>query len=173
MDSSSVIWQSFDHPTDTYLLGGKVGFNKLTNEKQILTSWKSSENPEESLFSFELEANSSHVLLWNGTKLYFTTGVWDGKARAFSLVPEIALDYYIKNITWVSNANESYFTYEAGLPTYLTRFVLDVTGQFNQYILGKDFSEWTQKWYRPTSQCEVYNFCGSFSSCNHDVPICA
>lgn len=171
LDSSSVIWQSFDYPTDTNLPGGKVGFNKLTNEKQILTSWKSSENPAESLFSFELEQNSSHVLLWNGTKLYWTSGVWDGKA--FSLLPQIVLDFYIKNMTWVSNANESYFTYEAGLPTILTRFVLDVNGQFKQYIWGKDFSQWIQKSAKPILQCEVYNFCGSFSSCNQDVPICA
>ncbi|KAH7848671.1 hypothetical protein Vadar_005945 [Vaccinium darrowii] len=171
LDSSSVIWQSFDHPTDTYLPGGKVGFNKLTNEKQILTSWKSSENPGESLFSLELEPNSSHVLLWNGTKPYFTTGVWDGKT--FNLIPETTLGPYIKNMRWVSNANESYFTYDAGNPTYLVRFVLGVNGQITEYVLGKDFSEWMHKWYRPTSQCAVYNFCGSFSSCNQDVPICA
>ncbi|GMP67247.1 hypothetical protein CsSME_00027302 [Camellia sinensis var. sinensis] len=34
LDSSNVIWQSFDYPTDTYLPGGKIGYNKLKNEKQ-------------------------------------------------------------------------------------------------------------------------------------------
>ncbi|KAH7861678.1 hypothetical protein Vadar_029226 [Vaccinium darrowii] len=171
LDSSNVIWQSFDYPTNTWLPGGKVGFNKLSNEKQILTSWKSSENPAQSLFSLEVEANSTHILLWNGTQLYWSSGVWDGKV--FSLVPEIALDYYIKNVTYVSNVNGSYFTYEAGFPTFLTRFVLDVTGQLKQYVWGKNFTQWSLFWTRPTSQCDVYNFCGSFSSCNQDLPICA
>ncbi|KAG5545300.1 hypothetical protein RHGRI_017687 [Rhododendron griersonianum] len=171
LDFSNVIWQSFDYPTDTWLPGGKVGFNRLSNEKQSLASWKSSENPEGSLFSLEIETDSSHILLWNGTKLYWTSGVWDGKV--FSLVTEIALDYYIKNLTYVSNENESYFTYEAGFPTFFTRFVLDVTGQLKQYVWGKDFPQWSLFWTRPSSQCEVYNFCGSFSSCNQNVPICA
>ncbi|CAL5342635.1 unnamed protein product [Camellia sinensis] len=146
LDSSNVIWQSFDYPSDTWLPGGKVGYNKLENEKQALTSWRNSENPSPSL------------------------GIWSGKV--FSLVPEIELDYYIKNVTYVDNTNESYFTYDAGDPTTLTRFVLDVTGQLKQFVWGKDFPQWSTFWIKPPQQCTVYAFCGAFSSCNQNVPIC-
>lgn len=44
-DISSIMWQSFDHPTDTWLPGAKFGYNKVTNDSQILTSWRSYENP--------------------------------------------------------------------------------------------------------------------------------
>ncbi|CAL5406551.1 unnamed protein product [Camellia sinensis] len=93
LDSSNVIWQSFDYPTDTHLPGGKIGYNKLKNEKHALTSWKNSENPSPSLFSLEVEPNSSHILLWNVSKPYWSSGVWNGKV--FSFVPEMQLDYYI------------------------------------------------------------------------------
>ncbi|GFZ05663.1 hypothetical protein Acr_17g0012350 [Actinidia rufa] len=169
-NSSNIIWQSFDYPTDTWLPGGKVGYNKLRNEKQVLSSWRSSEDPALSLFSVEVEPNSSHVLLWNGSKLYWTSGLWDGKV--FANVPEIAIDYYVKNFTYISNENESYFTYEAGFPTALTRFVLDVTGQLKQFVWRKEFPTWSLFWTKPPRQCDVYAFCGAFSSCNQNVPIC-
>ncbi|GMP67274.1 hypothetical protein CsSME_00027323 [Camellia sinensis var. sinensis] len=135
LDSSNVIWQSFDYPTNTWLLGGKVGYNKLKNEKQAQTSWKNSENPSPSLFSLEVEPNSSHILLWNVSKPYWTTGVWSGKAFSFAI--KIQLDHYTKNVTYVNNTNGSYFTYDVGDPIALTRFVLNVNGQFKQYVCGK------------------------------------
>ncbi|GFS41141.1 S-locus lectin protein kinase family protein [Actinidia rufa] len=148
----------------------QVGYNKLRNEKQVLTSWRSSEDPALSLFSLELQPNSSNILLWNGSKLYWTTELWDGKG--FSLVLEKALAHYIKNVTYVSNENESYFTYESRIPTALTRLVLDVTGQLKQFVWEKDFPTWSLFWAKPPQQCEVYAFCGPFSSCTQDVPIC-
>ncbi|CAL5406539.1 unnamed protein product [Camellia sinensis] len=169
LDSSNVIWQSFDYPTDTHLPGGKIGYNKLKNEKHALTSWKNSENPSPSLFSLEVEPNSSHILLWNVSKPYWSSGVWNGKV--FSFVPEMQLDYYVKNITYVNNTNESYFTYDAGDPTALIRFVLDVNGQLKQFVWRKNNVQWIPKWIVP-QQCAVYAFCGAFSSCNQNVPIC-
>uniref|UniRef100_A0A5B6YNQ8 Receptor-like serine/threonine-protein kinase n=2 Tax=Davidia involucrata TaxID=16924 RepID=A0A5B6YNQ8_DAVIN len=171
LDSSNVIWQSFDYPTDTWLPGGKVGYNKLRNSKQSLTSWRSVENPATSLFSLEVEPNgTSHILLWNRSILYWNSGEWDGKI--FGQVPEIALDSYITNLTYISNENESYFTYDAAFSSALTRFVINATGQLQQFVWRKDFPGWSIFWTRPTQQCEVYAFCGGFSSCTQNVPIC-
>ncbi|XP_052178981.1 G-type lectin S-receptor-like serine/threonine-protein kinase At2g19130 [Diospyros lotus] len=171
LDSANVIWQSFDYPTDTWLPGGKVGYSNVRKQKQFLTSWQSWENPEPSLFSLEVEPSSSNILVWNGSNMYWNSGVWDG--RVFSSVPEIASDYYIKNVTYVVNENESYFTYEAGFPTALTRFVVDVTGQIKQFVWRKDSTYWQLFWTRPTLQCEVYGFCGAFSSCSQTAQVCS
>ncbi|XP_070672580.1 G-type lectin S-receptor-like serine/threonine-protein kinase At2g19130 [Malus domestica] len=63
LNSSAVIWQSFDHPTDTWLPGGKLGYNKLTNEKLTLTPWRGSQNPAPGIFSLEIERNGTSFLL--------------------------------------------------------------------------------------------------------------
>ena len=171
-NSSSVAWQSFDHPTDTWLPGGRIGYSKLTNEKIFLTPWRNPENPAPGIFSIEVELNgTSHVLLWNHTKMYWSSGEWTGKN--FVNAPEIERDYYIKNYRYVRTENESYFTYDAGVPTAFTRLLVDYTGQFKQFVWGKDFTQWTILWMRPTLQCEVYGFCGAFSSCNtQKEPLC-
>ncbi|XP_008245612.1 PREDICTED: G-type lectin S-receptor-like serine/threonine-protein kinase At2g19130 [Prunus mume] len=49
-NSSVVIWQSFDHPTNTWLPGGKLGHNRLTKEKLSLTPWRNPQNPAPGLF---------------------------------------------------------------------------------------------------------------------------
>ena len=64
---------------------------------------------------------------------------WNWTGNSFSLVPEIQLNYYVKNFTYVANENESHYTCYAALPSAYTRVVLDVTGQFKQYVWGKDF----------------------------------
>ncbi|KAI8012312.1 G-type lectin S-receptor-like serine/threonine-protein kinase [Camellia lanceoleosa] len=59
-NSYQPIWQSFDHPAHTWLPGGKIVYNKLTNTHQRLTSWKNSEDPSTGLYSLNLDANNSH-----------------------------------------------------------------------------------------------------------------
>ena len=172
-DSSSIIWQSFDHPTDTMLPGAKFGYNKVTNDSQILTSWRSSENPAPGLFSQELEPKGPSILFkWNRSNVYLSTGEWTGKT--FSLMPETGLGRYAKNLTFVSNENESYFVYSASSNFALVRSVLDVTGQLLLLVWWDELQQWNLVWIKPQEQCEVYATCGAFSSCNdQNSTVCA
>ncbi|KAI9177984.1 hypothetical protein LWI28_021347 [Acer negundo] len=174
LDSSGVIWQSFDHPTNHWLPGGKLGYKNKTNEEMNLVSWRSPENPAPSLFSLDVARNGtghSHLLMWNDTHQYWNSGDWTGKI--FTLVPELQLNFYVTNMTLVSNENESYFTYTNAIPNAFTRFVIEVTGQLRQYVWQENFGEWKFFWTRPTQQCEVYAFCGPFSVCNQkEEPLC-
>jgi hypothetical protein len=67
LHNNIVLWQSFDDPTNTWLPGAKIGYNRLTNESKTLKSWKNSENPENGRFSTELEVEkngTSHLVLY-------------------------------------------------------------------------------------------------------------
>ncbi|KAG5551833.1 hypothetical protein RHGRI_010062 [Rhododendron griersonianum] len=68
-NSTQPIWQSFDFPTNTWLPGGKLAYNKRTRTHQNLTSWKNSEDPSRGLFSLSLKADTNeYVTLWNGSE---------------------------------------------------------------------------------------------------------
>ncbi|KAM2466757.1 hypothetical protein PS1_008644 [Malus domestica] len=54
-NSSVVKWQSFDHPTDTWLPGAKLGYNNRTRRKLVLTSWRNPKTPAPGPFSSELD----------------------------------------------------------------------------------------------------------------------
>lgn len=51
LNSFAIVWQSFDHSTDTWVPGGGIGINKITGEYQSLTSWKNSEDPSPGPFT--------------------------------------------------------------------------------------------------------------------------
>ncbi|XVF66925.1 hypothetical protein PTKIN_Ptkin10aG0079300 [Pterospermum kingtungense] len=174
-NSSTPLWQSLDHPTDTWLPGGKLSLNKLTNTSQLLTSWKNSENPEPGLFFLELDPNgtNSYLILWNRTINYWTSGAWDNQTKIFSLVPEMRLNY-IYNFSFVSNENESYFTYSLYNPSIISRFVMDVSGQIKQQSWLESSKQWNLFWSQPRQQCQVYAFCGAFGICNENsLPFCS
>jgi hypothetical protein len=173
-NSSKYLWQSFDHPAHTWLPGGKIAFNKITNEKQRLISWKNEEDPAPGLFNLELQANtSSYIILWNRSIQYWTSGAWDPISKIFSLVPEMTSNY-IYNFSYVNNTNESYFTYSLYDPSTISRFVMDVSGQIKQYTWLANTKQWNLFWVLPKTQCEVYAFCGAFGSCNgKSLPFCS
>ncbi|CAJ1956430.1 unnamed protein product [Sphenostylis stenocarpa] len=163
-DTSEPLWQSFDHPTDTFLPGGKIKLNNKTKKPQYLTSWKNIEDPATGLFSLELDPKGSTAFLIsrNKTEQYWTSGPWNG--HIFSLVPEMRLNY-IFNFSFVSNENESYFTYSLYNSSIISRLSIDVSGQIKQITWLENAQEWNLFWSQPRQQCEVYAFCGAFGSC--------
>ncbi|XXG74170.1 hypothetical protein AAC387_Pa07g2958 [Persea americana] len=171
-NSSDIFWQSFDHPTDTWLPGGKLGLNKVTGENQVLYSWKNSENPARGMFSLEIDPNGSsqYYLVWNRSTMYWTSGVWNG--QTFSLVPEMTANY-IYNFSYVSNDKENYFTYTTMDSSLVSRFVMDVSGQIQQLTWLESSQQWMLLWSRPSDRCEAYSLCGAFSFCSQTtLPFC-
>ncbi|KAK9064410.1 hypothetical protein SSX86_015792 [Deinandra increscens subsp. villosa] len=173
-NSSPPIWQSFDHPTHTFLPGGKLGYNKRTNTKQVLTSWRNSEDPGMGLFSLEIDQiNKQFLIKWNRSINYWTSGTWNDRDKLFSLVPEMRLNY-IYNYSYVDNENESYFTYSLYNPSIISRFFIDVTGQIKQLSWLAASGQWNLFWAQPRSMCDVYGSCGAFGVCNsYILPACS
>uniref|UniRef100_A0A7N2MDS0 Receptor-like serine/threonine-protein kinase n=1 Tax=Quercus lobata TaxID=97700 RepID=A0A7N2MDS0_QUELO len=171
-NSSKLLWQSFDNPTDTWLPGAKMAYNNRTKQNMQLISWKNSEDPAPGLFALELQQNtSSYIILWNKSVPYWSSGRWNGKI--FSLVPEMVANY-IYNFSYVSNENESYFTYSVAHTSTISRFVMNISGQIQQLSWLESTKQWNLFWSQPrTTQCEVYAFCGPFGICNpQSMPFC-
>ncbi|PIA60790.1 hypothetical protein AQUCO_00300363v1 [Aquilegia coerulea] len=105
---SDVFWQSFDYPTDTFLPGAKIGYNRITNKQLSLTSWKNSNDPARGLYSLELDRSVDQYFIQSKLNRYWNSGEWNG--QTFSLVPEMRLNF-IFNFSYFKNENESYFTY--------------------------------------------------------------
>ncbi|XP_031105373.1 G-type lectin S-receptor-like serine/threonine-protein kinase At2g19130 [Ipomoea triloba] len=169
--SKSPLWQSVDNPAHTWLPGGKLSYNKITKQKQLLTSWKNSEDPAPGLFSLELDpVEKQYLIRWNRSEQYWTSGAWNG--RIFSLVPEMRLNY-IYNFTYIDNENQSYFTYSVYDTSIISRFIMDVSGQIKQLTWLESNKEWNLFWSQPRQQCEVYAYCGAFATCNQNsLPFC-
>uniref|UniRef100_A0A3Q7H5I4 Bulb-type lectin domain-containing protein n=2 Tax=Solanum lycopersicum TaxID=4081 RepID=A0A3Q7H5I4_SOLLC len=127
-----LLWQSFDYPTHTFLPGAKIGYDKRTQRKQLLISWKNLSDPAPGLYSMEMDPTRAQIVVkWNRTREYWASGSWDG--RTFSLVPEMRTNY-IYNFSYIDNENESYFTYSLNNSSLTSKWMMDVSGLIKQQV---------------------------------------
>ncbi|CAL9135890.1 unnamed protein product [Musa textilis] len=161
-NTSMVSWQSFDHPTDTFLPGMKLGLNRRQN--RLLTSWKSKDDPARGDFALGLDpSGNDKFLIWKKGTPYWSSGEWDGKI--FSAVPEMTPDY-IFTFEFVRDQYEQYFTYSVKDDSIISRLVIGVSGQIQQMTWLESQTSWILFWAQPPTQCSVYDLCGAFGVCN-------
>lgn len=162
---SIVYWRSIDHPTNTWLPGGKLGLNKTTRVSQRLVPWKNNADPSPGLFSLELDPNGTtqYFIQWDESISYWTSGPWNG--NIFSLVPEMTSNFRY-NFQFINNDTESYFIYSMKDDSVISRFIIDVTGQIKQLTWVDSSKQWIMFWAQPRTQCEVYALCGAYGSCS-------
>ncbi|RZC82024.1 hypothetical protein C5167_044599 [Papaver somniferum] len=79
---------------------------------------------------------------------------------------------YIFNYSYVSNENESYFTYDMYDSSIISRFVMDISGQIKQFTWSNTTERWNLFWSQPKELCDVYGICGTFGNCNQDTLTC-
>ncbi|CAI9275578.1 unnamed protein product [Lactuca saligna] len=142
-NSIEPFWQSFEHPTHTWLPGAKLAYDNRTKKSQLLTSWRSNEDPAVGLFSLELDPSTTeYICKWNGSQQYWTSGPWNENWGRFDKVPEM-------------------------------RFIMDISGHAQQQTWLEATKEWNLFWTQPRTQCEVYAWCGAFGICRQtELPFC-
>jgi Protein kinase domain/D-mannose binding lectin/S-locus glycoprotein domain/PAN-like domain len=173
-NSSLVLWESFDHPAHAWLPGNKFGFNKITGVNQQLISWKNENDPAPGLFSLKLDPNvNEYKIYWNNSVEYWAIGKWNG--QYFENEPEMEMYVLHKTLSYIFVDNESgtYFTYWINSNSSITHIVIDNLGQEKSLSWRKGTQTWATSTVQPKAQCDVYNLCGPFGSCNADyINIC-
>ncbi|XP_055962225.1 G-type lectin S-receptor-like serine/threonine-protein kinase SD2-2 [Mercurialis annua] len=166
--TGSVLWQSFDYPTDTWLPGMNI------TKVQSLTSWRSLADPSPGLYSLRLSLKgfNEFELVFNKSVRYWSTGNWNGKL--FTGVPEMTVPY-IYNFHFADpfSPTASFWYTEvaasdAALKPPLTRFRVDVNGQLKQFTWASQVASWNMFWSQPENQCKVYGLCGELGFCSSD-----
>ncbi|XP_063940755.1 G-type lectin S-receptor-like serine/threonine-protein kinase At2g19130 [Daucus carota subsp. sativus] len=158
-ENNEVVWQSFDHPTDTWLPGGELG---------ILTSWKHHDDPAPGVYSFGMyPGGNPELLLWKNSSglILWRSGVWNGSNfNSFSIGQA--------NFSYIRKKQAKYFTYN--VPASLTgRFAMTKEGQINLWVRAEN-----QKWRLHVSilaeDCNRFGFCGPNGVCSTlSVPTCS
>ncbi|KAH7662289.1 S-receptor-like serine/threonine-protein kinase protein [Dioscorea alata] len=166
------LWQSFDHPSHTWMPGGWLGLNKLTGEFQSITSWRNSEDPSPGLYTEGIHPDGSNqfVLLYNGSLVYWSTGLWNG--QFFSGVPGTK-EKSAFNFSFVDNKERKYATYTLD-PNVISYTLMDPSGQVKQMLWMNTSQRWFPFYNQPVALCNVYSVCGAFGVCDHkSSPICS
>ncbi|KAK9706611.1 hypothetical protein RND81_07G138800 [Saponaria officinalis] len=166
--SGMMIWQSFDHPTDTFLPGMKFTVDGTLSEKQILAwSWKSPSDPSPGKTTVGLTTRPPpDVYLWDGDRHYWRSGPLDGNVFIGhdSLIVSLVADDVGKVYLGFSQANQS----------EMLHFALTYDGALVKRKWDGGSRRWTNEWNSQQSECDVYGKCGAFGRCNvTNSPICS
>ena len=105
----SMLWQSFDHPTDTLVAGMKLGLNHKTGHRWFLVSAVSGTIFSSGPFTLEWDPKMGRLIILHRGQIYWTSGVLN-ENRRFQYIPEGVQSVY--EYTIVSNKDEDYFTYK-------------------------------------------------------------
>ncbi|PON62142.1 Mitogen-activated protein kinase kinase kinase [Trema orientale] len=133
IQGETTIWQSFEHPTDTFLPGMKLGvFNIGASQRKIqfLLSWFSPYDPSKGSFSLGLDIeNRTRFNIWWGDYAYQEIGIWDGKQ--FRLFFESSSNNH--NFSFASTKEETYLTFTNKESNVFSWFVMAPNGVINEY----------------------------------------
>ncbi|KAK9133693.1 hypothetical protein Scep_013221 [Stephania cephalantha] len=168
-----VLWQSFDHPTDTFLAGMKFGLNVRTGENQLLTAWKSIDDPSPGNFTLGFDPNKiAQIIIWNGSKRIWRSGQWNG--QMFTGIPGMtSFHLYGFNIIYDDDEGKLYCIYTDKDNSTVSRFVLSPQGKLERLYWNASLSDWDLTWLEPYDECDTYGKCGPNGYCNQYVtPMC-
>ncbi|KAI8531534.1 hypothetical protein RHMOL_Rhmol11G0143900 [Rhododendron molle] len=153
--SGDVVWQSFDHPTNTVLPNMKLGLDRRTGLEWSLTSWKSRDDPGTGEYSYRVEPNElPQLILFKGsTRVCRITTRVERPNSAISIVIG----------TYVNNRDQVYSFYTpVNASNMLTMFV-DELGSIKLLMW---VSRWVEFYLVPNDQCFYYGRCGAYGYCD-------
>ncbi|XVF34134.1 hypothetical protein REPUB_Repub18cG0032100 [Reevesia pubescens] len=170
-EKSNILWQSFDFPSDTFLPGMKLGYDERNGKSWSYVSWKSANDPSPGNFTLEMNSRQEkRVLILNGDEMYWRSRPWEDDANVFDFSPEMRLNMY--NFSFVSEFDMTYLTYNLFREDIISRFTIDSSGQFKQFLWLEN--AWRLFNSQPRKLCDVYAFCGANASCtNVSTPYCS
>lgn len=166
---SGKLWQSFDQPTDTYLPGMMVGLDLQTNKNQLLTSWRSTDDPAPGNFSLGLDPRrSTQLFMWESKMPQWRSGIWKG--QVFIGVENMIYAYFYGfKLSDIDEEQKMYYYIHSNSSQY---WVLTPEGILRHFRWDREDS-WRQFWAAPVAACDDYNKCGNNGRCdNGKRPIC-
>ncbi|XP_033133741.1 G-type lectin S-receptor-like serine/threonine-protein kinase RKS1 isoform X3 [Brassica rapa] len=158
------LWESFDHPTDTFVPFMRLGFTRQDGLDRFLTSWRSPQDPGLGNYTLRLERGAfPQTMMYNGVTPLWRGGSWTG--QRWSGVPEKTLKS-IFNISFVNNQDEVSNTYGVLDTSVITRVVMRDVGSLQRFTWNAREKRWIGLRPNPQEQCDGYAYCGPNGYCD-------
>ncbi|XP_011097955.1 G-type lectin S-receptor-like serine/threonine-protein kinase At4g27290 [Sesamum indicum] len=160
----NLLWQSFDHPTDTYLPGMKFGRNLVTGLETYYLSWRTSDDPAPGEFSFHLDPTGyPQILLKKSADVVYRIGPWNG--IRFSGTPNAREDPTYR-LLFVMNETEVTYREDTIDRSVVSRFTVNPNGVAQRLTWVDRTQGWATYMNMPADICDTYKLCGAYGRCN-------
>ncbi|KAK2383207.1 G-type lectin S-receptor serine/threonine-protein kinase RKS1 [Trifolium repens] len=166
-NTKTVIWENFDHPTDTLLPYLKLGYDRKVSKSWILQSWKTDDDPGKGAFTTKFISTNRipQLFMYNGNHPWWRGGHWNGALLVGA--PNMKRDMAILNVFFVED-DDNYVAilYNMFDKSVIARIVVQQSGFFQIFTWNNQKSQWNRFWSEPINQCDNYGTCGSNSNCD-------
>ncbi|WZZ11289.1 hypothetical protein YC2023_097210 [Brassica napus] len=168
-NSETTLWESFRHPTDSWLPNMVVGTNaRASGENITITSWKSPSDPSPGSYTaalvlaaypelFIMNKDDNNATVWR-------SGPWNG--QMFNGLPDVEPGVIFLFRFTVNDDTNGSVTMSYANDSTLRYLYMDYRGS----VIRRDWSEarrnWTVGLQVPASECDIYRRCGPFATCN-------
>jgi len=167
---ATVIWQSFDHPADTFLPGMSITLDRRDGavRRTLFTSWRNPGDPGTGDFTLGQDPlGSAQLYIWQtiggNNSTYWRSGQWANTNFVGSPWRSLYVYGFKLNGDPYNGSGVMYYVFN----TYNSseyRFMLHSNGTETCYML-LDTGEWETVWSQPTIPCQDYNMCGANAGC--------
>ncbi|GFP89946.1 g-type lectin s-receptor-like serine/threonine-protein kinase at4g27290 [Phtheirospermum japonicum] len=165
---SDYIWQSFDHPTDTWLRGMKMVDAIDAGSEKYLTSWRNSDDPSPGDYVFRIENQGlPEMVIYKGTTKTFRTGKWNG--LYFSGI--LPFPNHIFKPKLVFREERLISISEVYDNSIISRITLETSGTCVRYAMNARRDSWNHVYASPVDLCDQYDQCGPNGICRIDKPV--
>ncbi|KAL4625473.1 hypothetical protein ACB092_05G028700 [Castanea dentata] len=171
--TGQVLWESFQHPSDSFLPKMKLSTNLRTHQRVQLTSWKSPSDPSIGSFSAGIDAlNIPEIFVWKEGHPYWRSGPWNG--QVFLGMPNWNPVYRTRFTVVDDKQGEVSDTFTDWDGLHLPKVVLGSQGNAVQTYWDDGKKDWEVLQLNPEDECDVYGTCNAFGSCDSlSSPICS
>ncbi|XP_054779679.1 G-type lectin S-receptor-like serine/threonine-protein kinase At4g27290 [Prosopis cineraria] len=159
------LWQSFDYPSDTQLLGMKIGWDLRAGLNRRYTAWKNWDDPSLGDFTVEYALhNYPDIVVRQGPTMYLRVGLWNGVW--FSGISH-AMKNPLHEPKFVWNKDDVYITHDVKNESLVTRIVFNQTlYSVLDIIWIEEDQRWTTFSFAPSDNCDRYNVVAKWKLCN-------
>jgi hypothetical protein len=164
-NTKTVIWESFDHPTDTLLPYQRLGFDRKTNQSWFLQSWKTDDDPGKGAFTLKFSTiGKTQFFMYKHNLPWWRGGPWIGTILAG--VPNVKRNRATFNVSFIEDENNVALAYNMLDKSVITRLVVQQSGFFQTLTWDNQKTQWNRFYSEPANQCDDYGTCGSNSNCD-------
>ena len=169
-----IVWESFQHPSDTLLQRMKFSTNVRTGEKVQFSPWKGPSDPSIGSFSSGIQPQTRslvQIFIWKDGRPFWRSGPWN--SRSFIGLPEMYSIYH-DGFSLTEDQDGTYSFSFSYMNDSLFHCVITTEGDIQAKYWDCEKDDWGILWNAVKSKCDVYGMCGAFGSCDsQSSPICS
>uniref|UniRef100_A0A0D9XGF8 Receptor-like serine/threonine-protein kinase n=1 Tax=Leersia perrieri TaxID=77586 RepID=A0A0D9XGF8_9ORYZ len=167
--NGTMMWQSFDHPADTWLPGMKIRIKYTTHAGERLVSWRDHDDPSPGSFTYGVDPDTLlQMFVWNGTRPVRRDGPWNGYMVSSQYQANTSDIVYL---AVVDKEEEIYIAFSVSDGSPHTRYVLTYNGRHQLQSWNATSSAWAVLGDWPTWDCNHYGYCGPNGYCDNTVKL--